>query len=104
MNGSTTGVCWDKRAGMFRARITQNGKRVHLGRFHTEEDAAKAVEAALIPTATIKFGFPLVIRRTANGFLLTDDDGWMTHEDIQKCFVFSSIHELAMFVSCNFCK
>lgn len=42
--GSTSkykGVCWDKFRNKWRATIKVDGKQVHLGRFLTEEDAAK---------------------------------------------------------------
>ncbi len=38
------GVHWDKGSNKFRAKITYNGKSIHLGRFVNEDDAAKAYD------------------------------------------------------------
>lgn len=40
------GVCVSKEKGKFRATIMSNGKRIHLGYFKNEIDAAKAYDAA----------------------------------------------------------
>jgi hypothetical protein len=39
------GVSWEKKRNQWRARITFKGRVVHLGRFDTEEDAARACDA-----------------------------------------------------------
>lgn len=36
------GVCWNKRAGKWQVYIMINGKRIHLGYFDSETEAAKA--------------------------------------------------------------
>jgi len=40
------GVYWDKSAGKWRAQIWHNGKRIHLGLFIDEIEAAKAYDVA----------------------------------------------------------
>lgn len=40
------GVWWDNRRGMYQAYIQVHGKRIHLGRYYTYEDAVKARERA----------------------------------------------------------
>ena len=40
------GVYWHKRSGKWRAYITHNGKRIHLGYFTNEPDAGKAYDTA----------------------------------------------------------
>lgn len=40
------GVCWCKDHKMWRARISVNNKRIHLGRFHSLEEAKAARAAA----------------------------------------------------------
>jgi len=40
------GVCWDKFRGRWRADITFENRSIHLGRFHSETDAAIAYDAA----------------------------------------------------------
>ena len=42
------GVCWNKPTSKWRARIRISGKLLHLGFFHTPEDAAEAYDAAAI--------------------------------------------------------
>ena len=41
------GVCWNKRKGKWRARVSNKGKREFLGDFDTELDAAEAVRVRL---------------------------------------------------------
>lgn len=41
-------ITWDKQYSKWRARLTLNGKRIHVGRFASEEEAAKAVDKAAI--------------------------------------------------------
>lgn len=41
-------ITWDKQHSKWRARITFNGKRIHVGRFISEEEAADAVDKAAI--------------------------------------------------------
>ncbi len=36
------GVCWDKRRGMWRARIGYDGKKIGIGWFEDEVEAARA--------------------------------------------------------------
>ena len=40
------GVCFDKQRGQWEVRIVHRGKRVWIGRFHTEIEAARAHDAA----------------------------------------------------------
>lgn len=40
------GVAWDKRNSRWRASVTKDGRRKNLGRFDTEEAAARAYDAA----------------------------------------------------------
>jgi hypothetical protein len=42
---------------------------------------------------------PIVIWRTQNGYIVTDDDGWMNNNDIQTCYVFNSLTEVAKHLS-----
>lgn len=49
--GSTSqfkGVWWDKKKGKWASGICVNKKRVHLGRFENESDAARAYNAAAL--------------------------------------------------------
>ena len=50
MAGSNTtgykGICWDESRGKWRAEIRSSGKRIHLGRFVSKEEAALAYDAA----------------------------------------------------------
>lgn len=43
-NNNYKGVTFEKSSGTFAARIRHNGKRVTIGRFHTEEMAASAYQ------------------------------------------------------------
>lgn len=38
------GVCWDKQHKKWKANIKHQGKKIHIGLFHSEEDAAKAYD------------------------------------------------------------
>lgn len=40
------GVCWDKRDQRWVAQISPNRRNIHLGRFESEEEAARVVAAA----------------------------------------------------------
>jgi AP2 domain-containing protein len=40
------GVHWDKRIQRWRAAVKINGRRIRIGRFTCEEDAAEAARAA----------------------------------------------------------
>lgn len=40
------GVCWYRRDGLWKAYIRSDGRVVHLGYFSSEEDAARAYDAA----------------------------------------------------------
>ena len=51
-NRKAKGYTWDKNRGKWSAGIGVNGKRIHLGRFDTKEEAAAAYEEA----ATAYFG------------------------------------------------
>jgi len=48
-NGSSEyiGVCWHKPSKKWKAQITINGKKKHLGHFINEEEASKAYQKAL---------------------------------------------------------
>lgn len=41
-----TGVGWSNQRNMWRARIFRNWKEIHIGFFHSKEDAAKARDSA----------------------------------------------------------
>jgi hypothetical protein len=48
-DGSTSdylGVSWDKHRGKWHAKVTSDGQQIHIGRFESEEDAARAYDAA----------------------------------------------------------
>lgn len=45
-NSKYKGVSWDKQHKKWRARITKNKKRMHVGRFATEKEAAMAYNKA----------------------------------------------------------
>ena len=38
------GVCFDKKANKWKARIKHNGQRIHLGYFTNESDAGRAYD------------------------------------------------------------
>jgi len=42
---------------------------------------------------------PIVIWRTANGYIVTNDDGYMTQQDIVACHVFNTLGEVAKFIA-----
>jgi hypothetical protein len=44
------GVCFDKITGRWASYIRVNGNQIHLGRFVSEEDAARAYDAAALDT------------------------------------------------------
>jgi hypothetical protein len=50
------GVCWRNDNQKWRAGLTVNGSRIHLGTFSLEEDAARAVNSAIL---LYKTGHPL---------------------------------------------
>lgn len=41
---SSSGVCWDAKAGKWKAQISQDGKNKHLGSYDIEHEAAKAFD------------------------------------------------------------
>jgi len=41
-------ITWDKQHSKWRARLTLNGKRIHIGRFINEEEAADAIDNAAL--------------------------------------------------------
>lgn len=42
------GVCWDKRNGLWEAKIHEGGRQVRLGYFHDESEAASCYDAAAL--------------------------------------------------------
>ena len=53
------GVCWDKQANRWRASITRGGICTSLGCFSSEEDAARAYDAAALQHPGVKrLNFP----------------------------------------------
>jgi hypothetical protein len=42
---------------------------------------------------------PIVIWRTTNGYIVTDDDGWMNNTDIETCHVFNALWQVAKFIA-----
>lgn len=42
---------------------------------------------------------PIVIWRTKNGYIVTNDDGWMTCDDIKNCHVFTNLDDVAKFIT-----
>lgn len=48
------GVCWNKRKGKWRARLSNHGVREFLGDFETEEDAAKAFDSRMKQIYTVE--------------------------------------------------
>lgn len=42
---------------------------------------------------------PIVIWRVKNGYLVTNDDGWMTNDDIKNCHVFTNLDDVAKHIT-----
>jgi hypothetical protein len=41
-NTNAKGYCWDKQTNKWRVKIQLNGKSIHIGRYHTEEESREA--------------------------------------------------------------